>query len=99
MAGESAKGGGNPDKLPESDCKHLGQAQPLALQVAKGEDCRNEILDENWVQYTTGVVEDTTDPEFNEEFSFFVSRCFLSAHNVFSLSKCYGTIKTVTSNG
>ena len=46
MAGESAKGGGNPDKLPESDCKHLSQAQPLALQVAKGEDCRNLILDE-----------------------------------------------------
>ena len=32
----------------------------------------------NWVhhQHTTGVVEDSTDPEFNEEFSFFISRCF-----------------------
>ena len=47
MAGESAKGGGDSDELPESDGKHLGQAQPLALQVAKGENCRNEILDEN----------------------------------------------------
>ena len=25
-------------------------------------------------QYKTGVVEDTTDPEFNEEFSFNLSR-------------------------
>ena len=54
----------------------------------------------NWVhhhQYTTGVVEDSTDPEFNEEFSFFVSRCFVSSQNVrfFSL-KSFGTTRTAT---
>ena len=33
------------------------------------------------LQYKTGVVEDTTDPEFNEEFSFNLSRWIGSIGN------------------
>jgi len=66
---------------------HRKARTELQVKVLKGEgiptnyrsqtaniSVKLSLLPSRLPKYTTGVVEDTTDPEFNEEFSFFVSR-------------------------